>query len=171
MVGTYLIAKYYTDPEFVALIVIGVSAFFFLISYSVTQGFDRLAQANKIKTEFISIASHQLRTPLSAMRWIINLLTENRVGEMTEEQKSYLKLIEESNERMIKLVNDLLDVSRIEMGKILLQPRQTNLFVLIQKVINDFARAAKANNITVSLAAAETLPNVYSDTEKLIMVV
>ena len=171
MVSTYLIAKYYTEPEFVALIVIGVAAFFFLISYSVTQGFSQLAQANKMKTEFVSIASHQLRTPLSAMRWIINLLEDNRVGEMANEQKSYLALIKEENERMIKLVNDLLDVSRIEMGKVLLRPSQTNLYILIEKTIKDFAPLAKANNLEIKLEAPETLPNVYADPGKLSMVI
>jgi len=171
MIGTYLIAKNYTDPEFVALIIISIAAFFFIISHSVTQGFSRLAQANKMKTEFVSIASHQLRTPLSAMRWIINLLTDNRVGEMTSEQKNYLKLLEESNSRMIKLVNDLLDVSRIEMGRIILRPRQTNLYVLIQKTIDDFSQMAQANNIKIKLEAPETLPNVYADSEKLSLVI
>lgn len=171
MIATYLIAKYYTEPEYVALIVIGVSVFFFLISYSVTQGFDQLAQANKMKTEFVSIASHQLRTPLSAMRWTINLLEDNRVGEMGSEQKKYLELVKEGNERMIKLVNDLLDVSRIEMGRVLLQPGQTNLYVLIEKTVKDLSEIAKQSNIEIKLEAEETLPNVYVDPGKLSMVI
>jgi len=171
MIATYLIAKYYTEPEFVALIVIGVATFFFLISYSVTQGFDQLAKANKMKTEFVSIASHQLRTPLSAMRWTINLLEDNRVGEMGEEQKKYLALVKEGNERMIKLVNDLLDVSRIEMGRVLLQPGQTNLYVLIEKMVKDLSAVAQAGSIAIKLEAAETLPNVYADPSKISMVI
>lgn len=170
MVSTYLIANRYTDqPEIVAILVIAVTAIIFIISHTVTQGFDKLAQANKMKTEFVSVASHQLRTPLSAMRWTLNLLNDGRIK--AEELADYLGLIKESNERMIKLVNDLLDVSRIEMGKILLNPRQTNLYVLIQKISNNFSAYAKANNIVIAIEASETLPNVFVDPEKISLVI
>lgn len=171
MVSTYLIANRYTDqPEIVAILVIAVTAIIFIISHVVTQGFDKLAQANKMKTEFVSVASHQLRTPLSATRWILNLLNEGR-GQKPEDLASYLDLIKESNERMIKLVNDLLDVSRIEMGRVIFNPCQTDIYILIQKIVNNFSVYAKANNVTISLEASETLPNVYTDPEKISLVI
>jgi signal transduction histidine kinase len=170
MISTYLIANRYTEqPEIVALIVIIVVVIIFVFSHTITQGFDKLAQANKMKTEFVSIASHQLRTPLSAMRWIINLLNNGRIKNQ-EQTLEYLTLIKENNERMIKLVNDLLDVSRIEMGKIMMFPRQTNLFILGQKIINNFQPFAKANNIALTLEAPETLPNAYADPERISLV-
>lgn len=170
MVGTYFIANRYTDqPEFVALIVIGISLFIFIISHSITDGFDKLAQANKMKTEFVSIASHQLRTPLSAMRWSLNLLKDERCK--PTDIATFIDLLKENTERMIKLVNDLLDVSRIEMGRTTFLPRQTNLFVLAQKIINNSALFAKANNITLRLEASETLPNVYTDSDKISLVI
>lgn len=170
MVSTYLIADRFTDqPEIVAILVIAITAVIFIISHTVTQGFDKLAQANKMKTEFVSVASHQLRTPLSAMRWTLNLLNDGRVK--SEELADYLGLIKESNERMIKLVNDLLDVSRIEMGRILLNPRQTNLYILIQKMVDNFSAYAKASNIAITIEALETLPNVFVDPEKISLVI
>lgn len=171
MLSTYFIARRYTEPEVVALLVIGVTLVILIIGHTITQSFDKLAQANKMKTEFVGVASHQLRTPLSAMRWTLNLLMEGRLGQFTPEQNNYITLIKESNERMIKLVNDLLDVSRIEMGKVILRPRQTNLYVLIQKTINDFMPLSKASNVQISLEASETLPNVYTDTEKVALVI
>ena len=170
MVGTYLIAKRYTEPHIVALIVIGVTALIFIIGHSIAQGFDKLAQANKMKVEFISIASHQLRTPLSAIRWMINLLTDGQLGGLNEQQANYISLIKENNERMVKLINDLLDVSRIEMEKYIIEPKQINIFVSLQKIINDFALVAKANNIKITLEAPETLPNIYAD-EKINLVI
>lgn len=170
MISTYFIANYfYQEPEITALLVIAVTLIIFIISHSVTQGFDKLAQANKMKTEFVSIASHQLRTPLSAIRWTLNLLNEGRVA--NDDLLSYLDMIKDSNERMIRLVNDLLDVSRIEMGKMILMPKQTNLFVLTQKIVNNSLAFAKANNITITLDAPETLPNVFADPDKLSLVV
>ena len=171
MVSTYFIARRYTEPEIVALMVIGVTLVILIIGHTITQSFDKLAQANKMKTEFVGVASHQLRTPLSAMRWTLNLLMEGRLGQLAPEQMNYITLIKESNERMIKLANDLLDVSRIEMGKVVLRPRQTNLYVLIQKTINDFMPLSKASNVNITLEASETLPNVYSDTEKVALVI
>jgi len=167
MVGTYFIANRYTDqPEMVALIVIAISTFIFILSHSITQGFDKLAQANKMKTEFVSIASHQLRTPLSAIRWTLNLINDGRITNPTD-LATYLNLVKESNERMIRLVNDLLDVSRVEMGRMIFSPKQTNIYVLVEKIINASVPFAQANNVTLSLEAPETLPNVLTDPEKI----
>ncbi len=170
MISTYLIANRYTDqPEFTALIVIGISLFIFIISHSVTEGFDKLAQANKMKTEFVSIASHQLRTPLTCMRWLLNLLKDGHCGEA--DTATFIDLIKENTERMIKLVNDLLDVSKIEMGKNTFIPCQTNIHVLVQKIINNSTLFAKANNISLQLEAPETLSNVYTDPDKISLVI
>lgn len=173
MVSTYFIANRFTDqPEIVAIIVILVTVLIFIIAHTVTQGFDKLAQANKMKTEFVSIASHQLRTPLAAMRWTLNLLNDDKTSNPSaQEQTNYLGLIKESNERMIRLVNDLLDVSRIEMGRIILNPCQVNLYILIKKIIDNYALLAKASNIDINLEANETLPNAYVDPEKISLVI
>ena len=171
MLSTYFIANRFTDqPEIVAIIVLVVTAVIFIIAHTVTQGFDKLAQANKMKTEFVSIASHQLRTPLSAMRWTLNLMND-KPANPAEQQASYLALIKESNDRMIRLVNDLLDVSRIEMGRIILNPRQVNLYILIQKIIANFMPLAKASNVEITLEAQETLSNAYVDPEKISLVI
>lgn len=170
MIGTYLIANRFTEePEFVALIVIGVSLFIFLLSHSVTDGFDKLAQANKMKTEFVSIASHQLRTPLSGIRWSLNLLKDGH--STTADSTTLVDLIKENTDRMIKLVSDLLDVSRIETGKNIFMPCQTNIFVMAQKVVQSLELFAKANNVSLTLDAPTTLPNVFTDPDKISLVI
>ena len=170
MLGTYLIANRYTDqPEITALIVIVVSVIIFILSHAVTDGFDKLAQANKMKTEFVSIASHQLRTPLSSMRWSLNLIKDGKCSQA--DNAAFIGLIQEETDRMIRLVNDLLDVSRIEMGKNTFIPRQTNIYVLVQKIVNNSSLYAQANNITLQLEAPATLPNVYTDPDKISLVI
>lgn len=171
MIGTYFIANRFLEPEYVALIIIGVTFFILVIGHSITNGFAKLAQANKMKTEFVSIASHQLRTPLAGVRWSMNLLNSGTLGKFSEEQEKYLVLVKEGNERMIRLVNDLLDVSRIEMGRVVLIPRETNLYILIEKIIKNFTPICQASNTQIVLDADETLPNVYSDPDKLYMVI
>ena len=170
MVGTYFISSRFTEqPEMTALIVIGVSIFIFVLSHAVTDGFDKLAQANKMKTEFVSVASHQLRTPLSGMRWSLNLIKEGKCSQV--ENATFINLIQENTDRMIRLVNDLLDVSRIEMGKNTFIPRQTNIYVLFQKIVDNSFLYAQANNITLQLEAPDTLPNVYTDPDKISLVI
>jgi two-component system sensor histidine kinase VicK len=79
-------------------------------------------QIDRAKTEFVSLASHQLRTPLTAMRWFIELLLRGTMGELTTEQKVSLEQVHVSNLRMIELVSALLSVARIEIGSLTFSP-------------------------------------------------
>jgi len=113
MISTYFIAVEYASPEIVALIVIGVATLLIIIDYFITKGFENLAQTNQLKSEFVNITSHQLRTPLTGIKWTIDLMRKSK--DITcEELLERLDDIEESNQRMIKLVNDLLHVAKIE---------------------------------------------------------
>ena len=162
MLGTYLIATKYTNqPEVVALIVIIVTAVLTIISYFVIQGFEKLAEANQLKSEFVSIVSHQLRTPLTSIQWTINLMT--KIGGLNEEQLEKLKTIKESNQRMTDLINDLLNVSRIEQGKLGLRPERVSLKEIIQDLIKDYLPLAKASNINLSLETAQNIPLISID--------
>ena len=73
-------------------------------------------KVDKVKTEFVSLASHQLRTPLSAVKWYAELLVQGDVGELSPAQLRYVQKMQDGNERMIELVNTLLSVSRMELG-------------------------------------------------------
>ena len=71
---------------------------------------------NKVRSEFISIASHQLKAPLSGLRWSCDILSSPKTGELNAKQKEYLDNIQSNVTRMVRLVNDLLDVTRIGRG-------------------------------------------------------
>lgn len=94
----------------------------------------RERQVDTAKSEFVSIASHQLRTPLSAIKWFLELITN---GVLTDEQKHYLDQVTLSNERMIRLVNELLNVSRIETGNLTLRRKIINLNQLIRDISDE----------------------------------
>ena len=103
----------------------------------------------KSKSEFISVAAHQLRTPLSAIKWVMKILLDQDAGPITPEQKDLLTKGYESNERMIELVTDMLDVARIEEGKFGFVFHHTNLDALIQKAMDAFIVKAKEKDITL----------------------
>ncbi len=162
MLGTFLIATRYTNqPEIVALIVIVVTTILTIINYFVIQGFEKLAEANQLKSEFVNIASHQLRTPLTSIKWVINLMMKTEG--LTEEQLEKLKTIKESNQRMTDLVNDLLNVSRVEQGKLGLRPEKISLKEVIQGLVEDYLPLAEASNINLSLKIAQDIPIISID--------
>lgn len=95
----------------------------------------RETEIDKAKSEFVSLASHQLRTPLSAIKWYSKMLLDEEVGKMTKKQKEYLEEIHSGNERMVSLVNALLSVSRIELGTFAIVPNKVNLVAVCKEVI------------------------------------
>ena len=94
-------------------------------------------EIDKAKTEFVSLASHQLRTPLSAVNWYAEMLLEGDAGDLNVTQKKYLDEVYRSNQRMVELVNALLDVSSIELGTFLIEPESTDICRLAKNVIHE----------------------------------
>lgn len=113
------------------------------------------AEINRMKTEFVSVASHQLRTPLTAIKWFLEELKDERLGQLNPRQKDYLEQTYESNERMIRLVNDLLNVSRIETGRLKISPKPTQIEELITSVIDENVPLAISRNCQVKFLRPE----------------
>lgn len=96
-------------------------------------------EVDRMKTEFLSLASHQLRTPLSAMKWFLEILLEKETGKLSANQTDLVTKIQQSNDRMIELVNGLLNVSRLEQGRIAVEPEPTDMKKLIQGVLSELS--------------------------------
>ena len=119
---------------------------------TVARDISRMKRLEKMKTEFVSIASHQLRTPLTGIKWFSELLLDEKAGRLTKYQKSYLKEISDSNKRMISLVNDLLEVSHIDdKEKYPLSMTQGDFAEFIQKAVSQQAVIAKMKKVTIQL--------------------
>lgn len=165
MVGTYIVASYYQEPEVVIISIATEAALMVFIGGIIIKSVDRLALADEIKSEFISIASHQLRTPLSTINWSLDFLLKGKAGGVTTEQLEILTSMKQANQGMVKLVNDLLNVSRIEMGRIKFAPSVFSLAKLVRDITGEYKYFAEASNVVISLRVKGEIPDVYSDRE------
>lgn len=122
---------------------------------------------DRIKTEFISTVSHELRTPLTSIRGSLGMLKSGVLGEVPEKANRMIELAHNNTERLISLVNDILDVEKIEAGKMELKLEKTNITVLVKLSIA--ANEAYASSCKVSLHLAEDIPGflVYADKNRL----
>ncbi len=116
------------------------------------------------KNEFMSMVSHELRTPLSAMNGFLSMILNNDYGSLNERQIKSLSRIAESNERMVNLVEDILDVSRIELGKYNLNKEAVNIADLIYNVIQDLNTKIKSKKIEVKLSSQNRNINLKKNT-------
>jgi len=163
--------RFIGDPQIVALITLLIAVVLFIIAAIITQSFQRLAEANRMKTEFVSIASHQLRSPLSNLKWTIELLMSERNSLAPEKQLEYFKILKENSQRMEELISDLLTVSRIEQGKLSLKKEDFSLGSLIKEVIEEMELFAKASNVEIEFKVKESLPQIFADPSQIKLVV
>jgi PAS domain S-box-containing protein len=121
----------------------------------------------KMKTEFVSITAHQLRTPLSAIKWTMNMMLDGDLGPVPEGQRDFLQKTYQSNERMIRLVNDLLNVTRIEEGRFLYDLKPQNIIELTEKIISPLKELAEKKGLKFIFEKASTkVPPIYVDQER-----
>lgn len=121
----------------------------------------------KMKTEFISLASHQLRTPLSAVKWFGKMLADGDAGNLNELQKQYVSKINESNEREIQLVNSLLNVSRIESGRIVVEPKETDIRQLVDAVMSEIRVGIEGTKKQITWSVSDEVPKMMVDPDLL----
>ncbi|MDO8264972.1 MAG: HAMP domain-containing sensor histidine kinase, partial [Candidatus Parcubacteria bacterium] len=127
---------------------------------------------SKAKTEFISIASHQLRTPLTAIKGYLSMILEGTYGKLNQRMRKPVENIYNSNERLIKLVNDILNLSKIESGRAEMELNKGSLEVLISSIVNDLSITAKKKNIDLIWEKPKKpLPKILFDIEKMRQVI
>ncbi len=137
------------------------------IFYDVT----REKKIDKMKSDFISIAAHQLRTPLSAIKWSSGMLLKGDMGEVNAEQADLLQKSYDSNERMINLVNDLLNVSRIEEGRFGYNFKDIELKEITKIILETSSQVIEKNKIDVSIDENINRLKICADKEKLLLAI
>lgn len=106
-------------------------------------------ESDMIKTEFVSLASHQLRTPLSTLNWYSEILLGGDLGGLNDSQSQYINEIYDATRRMIGTVNDLLNMSRIELGKIRIESQMTDIREIVQGALADNGKAVTQKKLTI----------------------
>lgn len=140
---------------------------YFVVLHDITR--EKIVE--RLKTEFVSISAHQLRTPLSAIKWTLRMLLEGDMGKINKEQKKFLNQTYRSNERMIELVNSLLNVTRIEEGRFLYKPVLIDIGEIAKSVFSSYRVEAKKRQIDLQFKKpAEPLPKILVDREKVKLV-
>ena len=123
-------------------------------------------EVDRMKSEFVSMVSHELRTPLTSIKGYIDLLVDGDAGELTEEQQEYLEIAKKNADRLVALINDLLDVSRIESGRMELHPSPLDLARLISDVAQSLRPQIEEKDQHLILEVNEPLPAVLGDTDR-----
>ena len=171
MVATYILAsRYVEEPELAALIVIFITILFLIIGGAIITGFNKIAETNRLKSDFISLVSHQLRSPLSIFKWTVDVLERqiNPAGGQNEENNyNFLQTLHATTENMISLVNSLLEVSRIEARTFILRKETFSLVELVRGILDNFRKYAEASNIRLELVEEPGLPLLTADRERI----
>jgi len=126
-------------------------------------------ELDELKTEFVSTVSHELRTPLTSIKGYASLLAEGKLGEMPEPQSKSIKIIDREADRLADLINDILDLSKLEAGKMKANFEEASLASIIREC--SLVSEAKAKGIDVKVMLPKNLPNIVLDRTKIMQVI
>ncbi|HEY8600738.1 MAG TPA: PAS domain S-box protein [Thermomicrobiales bacterium] len=126
----------------------------------------REREADRLKSDFISLVSHELRTPLTSIKGFVDLLLDGEAGAVGDEQREFLEIVSSNADRLVLLINDILDISRIESGRASLSRRSLDLARLIRGVAGSLRSQIEAKALTLTLDLPPDLPAVSGDTDR-----
>ena len=127
---------------------------------------EKLMALDEAKDDFLSMASHQLRTPLTSIKGNLSLVLEGDTGRITELQRKMLQQAFSSSQRMVYLISDLLNVSRLKTGKFVIERTPVNLVTLVKEEIGQLLETAKSRNLTLNYIAPKHIEELMLDDNK-----
>ena len=128
-------------------------------------------EADRAKSEFVSTVSHELRTPMTAIKGYTDLIHAGAAGDVNEEQQRFLGIIKSNTDRLTALINDLLDISRIETGRVRFEVNPLQIGDVIADVVNALAGQAAINDQTLTYEVVGGMPNIMGDRDRLNQVI
>ena len=131
---------------------------------------EKLRELDRLKSSFVSMVSHELRTPMTSIKGYVDNLLDGVAGTLNEKPAYYLKRVQHNVERLTRMINDLLDLSRIEAGAVQLQLGSIALPELLNDVVEGFQTIAQDKALSVKARSAQGLPLIQGDRDKLYQV-
>ncbi len=128
---------------------------------------EELEKLERVKSEFISIVSHELRTPLTPIKNALFILSSGRCGELGENAKKFIDMAKRNVENLTSIINDILDINKIEAGKMDFNYKIMNIHSVIENVKTNFECVAKEHEINFSTEEQTELPDIYADSQRL----
>lgn len=130
-----------------------------------------LRDLSNSKDEFIRITNHELRTPLDAIRGNLDMVLKGEAGEIPQQTREYLADSLSGADRLVKIVNDMLDISRIESGRMRFTLEDVDLAELLKTIVNEFTHAAKEKQVHLHLDIPAELAHAFSDRARLFQII
>jgi CheY-like chemotaxis protein/two-component sensor histidine kinase len=143
----------------------------FLGTVSVFRDVTAEVEAERAKTEFVSTVSHELRTPMTAVKGYVDLLLMGATGDLNSQQQHFLDIIKINTDRLTSLVNDLLDISRIETGKIDLERESLDMVSIIEQAVLTIRPRAEEKGLRVHAVVPPELPQVFGDSDRVVQII
>ena len=170
-VGEYLAARLDTGDRIVSVHLAPVlTRDEFLGTVSVFRDVTAEVEAERAKTEFVSTVSHELRTPVTSIKGYTDLLIMGAVGTLTDQQQDFLSIIKDNTDRLTVLVDDLLDISRIESGQIELVPGVMSVKETAGRVLTAMKFRVEDKELSLQQDIPPELPNVFADTDRVMQI-
>ena len=167
MIVIYFVSRNHTSPEYLILAEVFVTITIFVAGNMIITNIEKLAQINKMKSEFVAIVSHQLKNPLTGINWDIELLISKYKKGLSQKQLDIIKKINGSNTLMTRLVNDLLDVVRIDQGNLFVSKDKFNIENIIKKTIIKNEPLTRQMNVKIKIEIPDNIPQIVGDEKRL----
>ncbi|MBN1956248.1 MAG: GAF domain-containing protein [Anaerolineae bacterium] len=135
----------------------------YLGTVSLFRDITAIVEADRAKSDFVSTVSHELRTPMTSIKGYADLVLMGAVGELTEQQQHFIGIIRNNANRLTSLVNDLLDISRIETGRIELDLKAVHVFEIVDQMVSMLQGRAQEKEIALTHDVGDDLPEVWGD--------
>ncbi len=135
--------------------------------FSIREYQNRIEEISRMKTDFSSLISHELRTPVTSLKNSIDILLSEKTGTLGEKQKQLLSLAKKESRRLCELIDAVLELSKLEAGTTVMNRRQLEVRSLLDAAFERVRDLAKENNVTLTKRVSRTLPRIFADPERL----
>ena len=166
MTAVFFVSREFVSIEILIIAEAVVVSFILIIGNTIIGSMEKLARVNKFKSEFISIVSHQLKTPLTGISWDMEFLMSKHSDGLNSKQIEILKNIEALNVIMAKMVNDLLDVARIDQNNFFTRKDEIDIVSVVKKVIEKNKALTLKNKVNIDLLVDDNMPKIIGDEKR-----